>query len=253
MLNERFWDGNWYQRAKTDAGEIIGGHQCEAGQIYLNTQSWAILSRTAAPERASSCLSSVNQRLMTDYGPLLLAPAYTKHRPDIGRITGDRPGFVENGSNYVHATMFYVHALYAAGLVEEAWDVMSRVLPQNPRNPTTNSELEPYILTNSFYGPGSEKPGKALFPWRTGTSCWFLKIVWEDLLGFVPTFEGLRIQPNLPKALRSAPVSAVRKTRAGDITVDLAGGTRPIYDLEIASGDIIPWNKLRSGMIIRVK
>jgi len=253
ILNEQFWDGNWYQRAKTDDGEIIGGHQCEAGQIYLNTQSWAILSRTAGPERTRACIAAVDQRLMTDYGPLLLAPPYTKHRPDIGRITGDRPGFVENGSNYVHATMFYVHALFAAGKAEEAWDVMSRVLPNNPRNPTTNSELEPYLLTNSFHGPGSEKPGKALFPWRTGTSCWFLKIVWEDLLGFIPTFAGLRIEPHLPETLRSSPLSVVRKTRAGNITVDLAGGTRPVYDLEIESGETIPWEKLKSGMIIRVK
>ena len=253
ILNEQFWDGNWYQRAKTDAGEIVGSRHCEAGQIYLNTQSWAILSRTADPERSHVCLTAVNERLMTDYGPLLLAPPYTKHRPDIGRITGDRPGFVENGSNYVHATMFYIHALYTAGLADQAWEVMSRVLPQNPLNPTTNSELEPYLLTNSFHGPGSEKPGKALFPWRTGTSCWFLKIVWEDLLGFTPTFAGLRIHPQLPQSLRTAPLSVVRNTRAGDITVDLVDGSRSSYDLEIDSGDIIPWKMLRKGMIIRLK
>ncbi len=252
VLNERFWDGQWYQRAKTDAGEIVGGQHCEEGQIYLNAQSWAILSRTADPARAKACLASVSQRLMTDYGPLLLAPAYSKHRPDIGRITGDRPGFVENGSNYVHATMFYIHALYTAGLAEEAWDALSRVLPQNPRNPTTNSELEPYLLTNSFHGPGSEKPGKALFPWRTGTSCWFLKIVWEDLLGFFPTFDGLRIAPQLPKTLQAAPLSVVHQTRTGDITVDLVGGERAAYDLVISAGETIPWNQLRKGMTIRV-
>lgn len=252
-LNEKFWDGGWYQRARTDEGEIVGGHLCEAGQIYLNTQSWAILSRTADPARTKACLESVGKFLMTDYGPLLLAPAYSKHRADIGRITGDRPGFVENGSNYVHATMFYIHALYAAGLDEEAWDVLARVLPHSLRNPTVNSELEPYLLTNSFHGPGSEKPGKALFPWRTGTSCWFLKIVWEDLLGFFPTFDGLRIAPNLPAALKSAPLSAVRQTRVGNITVDLAGGTRPACDMEIARGTTIPWEQLRAGMTIRAR
>ena len=127
------------------------------------------------------------------------------------------------------------------------------MLPHNPRNPTSNSELEPFLLTNSFHGPGSEKPGKALYPWRTGTSCWFLKIIWEDLLGFFPTFEGLRIDPHLPSALKSAPLSVVRHTRAGNIVVDLAGGTRPSYDMEIARGTTIPWKMLKAEMTIRVR
>jgi hypothetical protein len=80
-----------------------------------------------------------------------------------------------------------------------------------------------------------------------------LKIVWEDLLGFVPTFAGLQIHPHLPKVLRAAPLTATRQTRAGSIIVDLSQPTRRTYDLEIKAGDIIPWSKLRPGLTVRVR
>ena len=45
----------------------------------------------------------VKRELLTDYGPLLLHPAYTTPRADIGYITRYSPGSRENGGVYMHA------------------------------------------------------------------------------------------------------------------------------------------------------
>jgi len=52
------WDGAWYWRATTDTGELIGSAQNDEGQIYLNAQTWAVLSGMATPERAAQALQA---------------------------------------------------------------------------------------------------------------------------------------------------------------------------------------------------
>ncbi|TFH01169.1 MAG: glycosyl transferase family 36, partial [Calditrichales bacterium] len=51
-INTHCWDGAWYIRATNDKGEIIGSSKNKEGQIFLNTQSWAVISGVAEGERA---------------------------------------------------------------------------------------------------------------------------------------------------------------------------------------------------------
>ena len=73
--NEHGWDGSWFRRATTDAGDWIGASSCEAGRIYLNPQTWAILVGGASPDRLRAAWGSAKEHLLREMGPLLLAPA----------------------------------------------------------------------------------------------------------------------------------------------------------------------------------
>jgi len=44
LINRNAWDGAWYVRAFDNYGKVIGSKKCREGKIYLNSQSWAILS-----------------------------------------------------------------------------------------------------------------------------------------------------------------------------------------------------------------
>ena len=80
-VNNHAWDGEWYIRAFADSRNTpqpVGSQQNEEGKIYLNAQSWPILSGVATPERADKTLESVQRYLSTEYGPLVFWPSYTK-------------------------------------------------------------------------------------------------------------------------------------------------------------------------------
>ena len=198
LLNEKFFEGDRYIRAVTDNGEKIGSHTSKEGKIYLNPQSWAIICGVANKERTKSILAQVRKSLYTDFGPILLSPPYTTYNESMGRITGDAPGVVENGANYVHASMFYAYALTLCNLTDEAFDILKCVLPTNPKNPPEISGLEPFSLTNSYEGPASKRPGRAMFSWRTGSAGWFLKVVWDGMIGILPHFDDVKINAKLP-------------------------------------------------------
>ena len=73
------------------------------GQIYLNTQSWAILSQVAPELRAKKCLKAIQDKLDTKFGPVLFAPPYSKYDPEIGRIISFAAGTKENAAIFSHA------------------------------------------------------------------------------------------------------------------------------------------------------
>ena len=60
--------------------------------------------------------------------------------------------------------------------------------------------MEPYAFSNMMMGPESKyRKGEAPMSWITGTAGWVYRALTEYLLGVRPTFEGLRVDPCLPK------------------------------------------------------
>ena len=43
------WDGNWFIWAIGEDGTVYGTKKAKEGQIYLNTQCWAVMSGAASP------------------------------------------------------------------------------------------------------------------------------------------------------------------------------------------------------------
>ncbi len=86
-LNKVTWDGSWYLRGFTDDGDPIGSSKNKEGQIYLETQAWAVMSGVAEGERAKKCMDSVKKYLATEYGIMLMTPPYSKFYPEYGSIS----------------------------------------------------------------------------------------------------------------------------------------------------------------------
>jgi len=207
-LNRHCWDGAWYIRAFDDDGNAIGSKVNRQGRIFLNTQSWALLSRTAPPRRAEAMLKSIRKHLWTPYGYALLAPAYTVRQDNIGRLTCLEPGCSENGSVYTHGNAFLAVALLKAGLADEGFDVVRRIMPFNPANPSKS--VIPYQLANGYGGPAHRNdPGKAQFGWSTGSGAWLHQAVVEYMFGLRRTYDGLLVRPSLPSAWKKAAVRRV--------------------------------------------
>ena len=195
-VNAHAWDGEWFRRATRDDGRWLGAAACTEGSIYLNPQVWAIMADATTPERATAAWESTKDHLLTDYGPLLLAPAYATPDASIGYITRYPPGARENGGVYTHAATW---ALAAAckrrepQTVASIWRSLSPILRW--AKDADVYAAEPFVLPGNSDGPLATTPGRAGWTWYTGSAAWLHRISLEWVLGIRPTWEGLRIDP----------------------------------------------------------
>ncbi|MEI6033562.1 MAG: hypothetical protein WCS65_04665 [Verrucomicrobiae bacterium] len=250
ILNKKFFEGDRYIRAVTDAGRRIGSKKNDEGKMWIEPQGWSLFAGVADAAKAKKIVESMRRELYVPYGVMLLAPAFTKYQEDVGRISNDMPGIVENGSNYVQGMLFYTYGLTQADMPDESFDLLCRVLPTNPENPPEQSRIEPFQITNSFQGPASKHPGRAMYAWRTGSAGWFLKTVWDGLVGIVPDFDGVNIHARIPKKLGDK-IEATRMIRGGLIRFEIARRGRETqgaaFTLRVKNGEKIRYEDLREG------
>jgi len=198
-INAHAWDGDsggkWYRAATRDDGRWIGTATNEEGRVFLNTQTWAVLSGTAPPDREAAAWASVKQHLLRPMGPLLSHPAYTEPDATIGYITRYAPGLRENGGVYMHAAAW---ALAAAckrrdtQAVEQIWRAIS---PPLRGQEADAYQAEPFVTPGNVDGPESATPGRAGWTWYTGSAAWLNRVSLEWIIGIRPEWDGLHIDP----------------------------------------------------------
>ncbi|MDX2109409.1 MAG: hypothetical protein SFY80_04125 [Verrucomicrobiota bacterium] len=231
LLNRLCWDGEWYVRTLTGSGYTLGSKVNPEGKIFINTQSWAVLSQSAPPERARVCMESVDKYIEGPYGFAICEPAFTKFDERIGKYSASRPYYAENGGCYNHAAGFKLVADCMMGRPEQAWRTWLKVAPDSPWNPVGNSKTEPFSFTNC-YSRTDEWPGMSMYPWRTGTCAWFTQGVLEWILGARRHYDGLLIDPCLTASVPRAKVVRVFRGSRYEIEIDnTSGGCRGVREL----------------------
>ncbi|NZA26568.1 NdvB protein [Luteimonas sp. SJ-92] len=255
-VNAHLWDGEWYARGITDDGVAFGVANDAEGRIYLNPQSWAILAGTADARQRTLMIRAVEAQLETPYGAMMLAPAYTAMREDVGRLTQKFPGTAENGSVYNHAAAFYVHALYAVGESERAWRLLRRMLCGPDEADYQQRGQLPVFIPNYYRGAWREHPrtaGRSSQLFNTGTAAWAYRILIEDLFGLKGCADGLRVAPQLPRDWQTARAERAFRGARFDVHYLRQSGVASIevrVDGELLDGDCI--GDIRSGRSSRV-
>jgi len=198
-FNKYSWDGEWFYRATKDNGEKIGSSENNEGQMYLNPQTWSVISGIAEDDKGRSALAAVKKYLLKNNGPLLLSPAYTIPDQYIGYLSRYAPGRRENGGVYTHAAVW---AIWAFALNKEpgvAFDIYKKLNPVfNGMDPVKYSS-EPYVTPGNIDGPDSPNYGMGGWSWYTGSAAWFQKIIVDWILGVRATEAGLLIDPCIPE------------------------------------------------------
>jgi len=249
-INEVAWDGQWYQRTLCESGPALGSSEMTEGRIFINTQSWAVLSRVAESTRAEQVMNMVEKFCSRPCGYVICDPPMTHFDPRIGKFSTTMPGHAENGGCYNHAAGFKVVADCMLGRAEEAWDTVIKVAPDNPQNPLPQSQVEPFSFTN-MYETVPSIYGLSGYPWKTGTAGWFTVAMVEWILGARRSYDGLLIDPCLSKRI---PHAFIRRTFRGatyDITLDnSAGRCKGVRDITLDgqpfSGTTLP--PFRNGL-----
>ncbi|HEX9116063.1 MAG TPA: glycosyl transferase family 36 [Anaerolineae bacterium] len=222
------WDGAWFWRATTDEGQTLGSAQDREGKIFLNAQTWAVLSGSADEPRQEAVMAAAREQLYTAYGALLLAPPYSEPDPSVGYLTRYAPGTRENGGVYVHASCWAVLAERKLHGAQAAYALWQTFCPPVRGQDAEAYQAEPYVMPGNVDGPLSPRPGKAGWTWYTGSGQWYLRAAVEGVLGIRGGREGLQVERDLPAAWVG--YRATRRFRGATYAIDVrrAGpGERP--------------------------
>jgi cellobiose phosphorylase len=232
------WDGEWYLAGYNDDGEPVGSSRDTEGRVYLNPQTWAVMTGLATGQRREQCLRAIDDLLESEHGSLTLWPAYTRERAHVGRLTVLLPGMYENASPYCHGTAFKIVADCCAGRGDAAYRSWLKVMPDNPDHPSAVSGCEPYAFTNQYLGPDNARAGASISGWVTGSAGWMFRAVIEYMAGIRPGYRGFTVQPCLPSAWPSVRVS--RPLRGRTYQVDIAAAGADGYAVRVNGRDVAP-------------
>ncbi|MGC8863245.1 MAG: GH36-type glycosyl hydrolase domain-containing protein [Armatimonadota bacterium] len=200
-VNERCWDGEWYIRGIRDDGEVIGSSRNKEGRIFMNAQSWAVISGVADGDRAGLAMDSADRLLITPRGPKILSPSYTQVDPGIGLATRCVPGKKENGAIFNHVAAWAILANALLGEGNRAYDYYRKTMPMVQAGPDPDLyKMEPYVYSEYVTSDDHPTFGQASHSWLTGSAVWMLRDGIDYILGVRPTYDGLLIDPCIPES-----------------------------------------------------
>ena len=211
------WDGEWYIRGITGKGIRIGSGKNEAGKIFLEGNSWAVLSGASSAERGIKAMDAVHKYLASPYGLHLVWPTFSEPNDDIGYLTRVYKGIKENGSIFSHPNPWAVIAECRLGRGTLAMQLYDALLPYHQNDLIEIREAEPYSYCQFIMGKDHTAFGRARHPWLTGSGGWSYTAVTKWILGIRPDYNGLIIDPCIPKDWREFDV--VRQWRGASFDI----------------------------------
>lgn len=200
LIQKLCWNEDRFIRGFTEKGEIIGKRTDKEANMWLNPQSWAVISGLATKEQADKALDMVNERLNTEYGAILMDPPYHMDAFDGALAVIYNAGVKENSGIFSQSQGWIILAEALRGHGERAFDYFKENAPSAQNDRAEIRKLEPYCYGQFTEGKASPHFGRSHVHWLTGTASTVMVGCVEGILGMRPDFDGLKIAPSIPKA-----------------------------------------------------
>lgn len=243
-LIENVWDGEWFLRAITEEGLKIGSQENDEGKIWLNPQSWSVLSEYASNEQAVSAMNAVKKYLASDYGIVVCAPPYEKIDPKIVKAPLFNQGMKENASIFSHTQGWAIIAETMLGNGNQAYGYYKSFMPAAFNTKAEIRQIEPYVNCQFTHSKHSRRFGASRLPWLTGAATWSYFTASQYILGIQPQYYGLKIDPCIPSAWKK--VKLKRKFRNMNFDIEIINENNICKGVEkiILNGKEIIGNKI---------
>ena len=198
-LNDLCWDGDRFIRGFTEAGEVIGCRAAAEANLWLNPQSWAVISGLADDRQAELAMENVYNRLNTEYGAILMDPPYHAHAFDGALAVIYNAGAKENAGVFSQSQGWLILAEALLGHGDRAFTYFRENAPSMQNDRAEIREIEPYCYGQFTEGKASPRAGRSHVHWLTGTASTVMVGCVEGILGMRPDLGGIRIAPSIPK------------------------------------------------------
>jgi len=86
------------------------------------------------------------------------------------------------------------------GRGDEAFEYYRKIAPAYLEDLSELHRTEPYVYAQMIAGKEAHKPGEAKNSWLTGTAAWNFYAITQYILGIKPDYQGLLIDPCIPKS-----------------------------------------------------
>jgi cellobiose phosphorylase len=236
------WDGEWYLRAFRYDGLKYGSKENEEGSLWLNPQSWAVLSGHAPPEKAEMVMKAVRERLATEYGIMIIDPPYEKADLRVVKAPLFNKGMKENGSIFCHTQGWAIIAETMLGHGNQAYQYFRAFMPAAYNDRAEIRQIEPYVYSQFTHSKYSPRFGASRLPWLTGTAAWAYHAATNYILGIRPEYQGLRLDPCIPSSWKSFSVERRFRKRWLSIRVRNEKGVQKGVRHVVLNGETLPSN-----------
>lgn len=246
VIMEHGYDGEWFLRAYDDFGRKIGSKECEEGKIFIESQGFCVMGKCGLDDnKAIKALDSVEKYLGTKYGLVLNNPAFTRYYVEYGEISTYPAGYKENAGIFCHNNAWIMCAEALIGRGDKAFDYYTRIAPAYTEEYSQIHRLEPYVYAQMVAGKDASRFGEAKNSWLTGTASWNFVAISQYILGIKPEYDGLMIDPSIPKVWEGYKI--IREFRGDTYQIEIqnpnhvsTGVVQFIVDGKEIGGNIVP-------------
>ncbi|MFA9391891.1 MAG: GH36-type glycosyl hydrolase domain-containing protein [Prolixibacteraceae bacterium] len=245
-VKEHGWDGEWFLRAYDYYGNKIGSNENEEGKIFIESNGWCTMAGIGKEDgMIEQALDSVKERLDCEHGIVLNNPPFSKYYIEYGEISSYPPGYKENAGIFCHNNPWIIIGETVIGRGDQAWEYFRKICPSYLEDISELHRTEPYVYAQMIAGKDAFKPGEAKNSWLTGTASWNFYTISQYILGIQPDYDGLKVEPCIPKEWKEYEVS--RKFRGATYKIKVtnpkgvsAGVAKVTVDGTAQSSNVLP-------------
>ena len=236
------WDGDWFIRAYDAYGKKVGSKENEEGKIFIEPQGFCVMSDIGGKEYTEKTMASIEKYLGTKHGLVLNNPAFTHYI--VGEISTYPGGYKENAGIFCHNNAWIMCAAAYAGMGDKAFDYYTRIAPAYQEDEQLH-RTEPYVYAQMVAGKDAKRFGEAKNSWLTGTAAWNFVAISQYILGIIPDYDGLKIDPSIPKDWDGYEVTRKFRGAAYNVKIEnpshVSKGIKSItVDGKAIEGNILP-------------
>ncbi len=246
-----WWEDDRFLRGFKEDGTLIGSKKDPEANMWLNPQSWAVISGLATKDQAEKALESVHRELNTKYGARVMAPSYKEHAFDGALALLFNRSTKENGGIFSQPQGWIILAEALMGHGNRAFEYFSESSPANMNDKAEIRKLEPYCHGQFTESVDSPFEGRSHVHWLTGTASTVMVGCVEGILGLRPDFNGIKLSPSVPSDWKEFEVE--KDFRGKHLSIRYvnnngseSGVKKIVLNGEEIDGDYIPASKLKA-------
>lgn len=243
-IQDLCWDGDRFIRGFTEDGQRIGAAADPEANLWLNPQSWSVISGLATQDQAEDAMAQVYDRLNTAYGAVLMDPPYHAHAFEGALAVIYNPGTKENAGIFSQSQGWLILAEALCGHGDRAFTYFTENAPAAQNDRADVRRLEPYCYGQFTEGPASAHFGRSQVHWLTGTASTVMVGCVEGILGLRPDLNGLRLAPAVPKNWECFTMEKDFRGKKLHIRVENPQGRESGYTSLTLNGEVLPDNYL---------
>lgn len=214
------WDEDRFIRGITEDGMKVGARDNKEANLWLNPQSWGVISGVSTKEQAERSMDLVYNRLNTPYGVCLLDPPYKEHAFSGALMLLFNESTKENGGIFSQPQGWLILAEALLGRGNRAYLYFTESSPSNMNDKADIRVMEPYVYGQFTEAKKSPFAGRSHVHWLTGTASTVMVGCVEGICGIRPEIDHITISPAIPDSWESMTMEKIFRGKRLYISVE---------------------------------